>query len=120
MDKELWQKILDEADKTGNGKVTFEEFQATMKAMIHKSWLRKGDRSPSKSSIMSKTHSHSPAKISPYKSKSSHKQLKNLLCNFEKENSPCRKFQLVEITEGDESQLRNVRWARGDPIASNW
>lgn len=79
-----------------------------MQAMIHKSWLRKCDRSPTKSSMQSKSPSRSPSKISPYKSHSSNKALMNLL-QFEKENSPCRKFQLVEITEGNESALRHVR-----------
>ena len=34
-------------------RVSFEQFQTSMQAMIRKSWLRKGDRSPS----------HSPAKL---------------------------------------------------------
>ena len=100
VDQELWQVILDEADKNGDGKVSFEEFQQTMQAMIHKSWLRKCDRSPTKSSIRSKSPSKSPDKISPYKSRhSSNKAALMNLLQFEKENSPCRKFHLVEITD---------------------
>jgi len=49
MDHELWQQLLKEADKTGDGAITYEEFSETMQEMIHKSWLRPMDRSPSKS-----------------------------------------------------------------------
>lgn len=109
VDQELWQAILDEADRNGDGKVSFEEFQHTMQAMIHKSWLRKGDRSPTKSSMKSKSPSKSPGKISPHKTpNSSNMALMNLL-QLDQDHSPCRKFQLVEITEGNESSLRNIR-----------
>ena len=40
-----------EADRSGDGKVTFEEFRAVMRTMVRKSWLRAADRSPEKSRV---------------------------------------------------------------------
>jgi hypothetical protein len=54
---------LNEADINGDGKVTFDEFKQTMQAMIRKSWLRRGDRSPSKSPNKSISPMKSPEKL---------------------------------------------------------
>ena len=51
MDEELWKHLLMEADRSGDGKVTFEEFRAVMREMVRKSWLRAADRSPEKSRV---------------------------------------------------------------------
>lgn len=51
MDDELWKQLLKEADKTGDGKVSYDEFSQTMNDMVRKSWLRECDRSPSRSPI---------------------------------------------------------------------
>ena len=59
MDEDLWKHLLMEADRSGDGKVTFEEFRAVMREMVRKSWLRVADRSPDKSRV---------AGGSPYKS----------------------------------------------------
>ena len=40
MDNELWEQLLREADKTGDGMINFDEFSQTMKQMVRKSWLR--------------------------------------------------------------------------------
>lgn len=61
MNDELWAQILSEADKDGDGQISFSEFEAAMKEVFRKSWLRKCDRSPSKS--ISPVHSE----ISPVK-----------------------------------------------------
>ena len=49
MTEELWNQILLEADKNGDGQIDFTEFEQAMKDVFRKSWLRKCDRSPSKS-----------------------------------------------------------------------
>jgi hypothetical protein len=49
MTEELWQSILGEADKNGDGKIDYGEFESAMKDVFRKSWLRKCDQSPSKS-----------------------------------------------------------------------
>lgn len=54
---------MNEADINGDGKVTFDEFKHTMKDMIRKSWLRIGDRSPSKSPNKSISPLKSPEKL---------------------------------------------------------
>ena len=66
MTDELWQQILLEADKDGDGKIGFEEFEGAMKEMFRKSWLRKCDRSPSKSSSPG-VCSHRGMSLSPVK-----------------------------------------------------
>tara|TARA_B110001450_G_C17593878_1_gene470030 strand:- start:68 stop:259 length:192 start_codon:yes stop_codon:yes gene_type:complete len=43
MDDELWKHLLKEADKNGDGKVSYEEFSETMNDMVRKSWLRECD-----------------------------------------------------------------------------
>jgi|DEB0MinimDraft_12_1074336.scaffolds.fasta_scaffold17443_3 hypothetical protein len=49
MNSELWNQILLEADRNGDGQIGFDEFEQAMKDVFRKSWLRKCDRSPSKS-----------------------------------------------------------------------
>ena len=62
MDDELWQQLLKEADKNGDGAISFDEFSETMQEMIRKSWLRPLDRSPSKSPTkFSMTHISGPS-----------------------------------------------------------
>jgi predicted transcriptional regulator len=51
MDEDLWKQLLLEADRSGDGKVTFEEFRVVMREMVRKSWLRVADRSPEKSKV---------------------------------------------------------------------
>jgi len=40
MSEELWNNILSGADKNGNGKIDYEEFESAMKDVFRKSWLR--------------------------------------------------------------------------------
>lgn len=47
---ELWNQILNDADKDRDGKINYNEFESAMKDVFRKSWLRKCDQSPSKSS----------------------------------------------------------------------
>jgi len=42
-DSVVWEQILQEADRSGRGKICFEDFSQTMTEMIRKSWLRKAD-----------------------------------------------------------------------------
>ena len=50
IDENSWNQILKDANiPLDKGKINFEEFSKTMTRMIRKSWLRKADRSPSKS-----------------------------------------------------------------------
>lgn len=49
MSEDLWNNILDEADKNGDGKIDYDEFESAMKDVFRKSWLRKCDQSPSRS-----------------------------------------------------------------------
>ena len=51
--EDLWNTILGEADKKGDGKIDYEDFESAMKDVFRKSWLRKCDQSPSKSKSMS-------------------------------------------------------------------
>jgi hypothetical protein len=48
MDGDLWEELLKETGKDGDGVITFDDFENTMN-MVRKSWLRRCDRSPSKS-----------------------------------------------------------------------
>ena len=43
MNDELWNQILSEADKDGDGKINYNEFESAMKDVFRKSWLRKCD-----------------------------------------------------------------------------
>ena len=79
MDQELWQQLLKEADRNGDGMVSFEEFSLTMKDMVRKSWLRVQDRSisPSKSCSPSKFSmgdQNSPLKTQHTPSPTKHKR----------------------------------------------
>jgi hypothetical protein len=47
----LWEELLQEADKNRDGVISFDDFSLTMNEMVRKSWLRKCDRSPSKSPV---------------------------------------------------------------------
>lgn len=47
MTDDLWEQILYEADKSGDGQISFQEFKMAMKEVFRKSWLRKCDQSPS-------------------------------------------------------------------------
>jgi len=41
MDHEMWDNLLDEADKNGDGVVSFEEFNCAMGNLLRKSLNRK-------------------------------------------------------------------------------
>jgi hypothetical protein len=43
MDENLWKQLLKEADKNGDGVVSYDEFSLTMNEMVRKSWLRECD-----------------------------------------------------------------------------
>lgn len=73
MSEDLWNNILDEADKNGDGKIDYDEFESAMKDVFRKSWLRKCDQSPSRS-ISPCRRSVSPVKF-----------------NFEEYDSPVKK-----------------------------
>lgn len=51
MDGQLWEELLEEADKNRDGVISFDDFSQTMNEMVRKSWLRRCDRSPSKSPV---------------------------------------------------------------------
>ena len=77
---ELWKDILAEADTNGNGVISYPEFKMAMRNMIRRSWLRAGDRSPSRSFSPAKSPEKSPVK------------------NFDNEDSPIRSFNLIEVS----------------------
>ena len=60
MDNELWKQLLKEADKNGDGVVSYDEFSLTMNDMVRKSWLRECDQSPSRSMSPVKMRDTSP------------------------------------------------------------
>tara|TARA_B110000285_G_C15120649_1_gene616915 strand:+ start:1883 stop:2269 length:387 start_codon:yes stop_codon:yes gene_type:complete len=78
---ELWKDILAEADTSGNGVISYPEFKRAMRNMIRKSWLRVGDRSPSRSFSPAKSPEKSPCKT--YNDSST---------------SPVRSFNLIEVS----------------------
>ena len=51
MNCQLWEELLQEAGKNKDGAINFEDFSQTMNDMVRKSWLRRCDRSPSKSPV---------------------------------------------------------------------
>lgn len=77
---ELWKDILAEADTNGNGVISYPEFKRAMRNMIRSSWLRAGDRSPSRSFSPAKSPEKSPIKA------------------FDDNDSPVRSFNLIEVS----------------------
>lgn len=43
MSEEMWTNLLGEADKNGDGKIDYQEFESAMKDVFRKSWLRQCD-----------------------------------------------------------------------------
>jgi len=92
-----------------------------MQAMIHKSWLRKCDRSPTKRNSNIMVSQNSPFKTvtsfvnnSPNKSPSKSfspllRKTRDKFCDENQNYSPLSKFKLVEINEEMEDSLRGMR-----------
>ena len=126
IDKEFWEQMLNEAAKSKVGllrddvddelRVSFEQFQSTMQAMIRKSWLRKDDRSPSHSPAKlaaasrycsespSRSGSYSPAsRLSLRKKKSSDigLDIRKIKVEVEEAESPARDRNLISPQRGN-------------------
>lgn len=69
MDENLWKQLLKEADKNGDGVVSYDEFSLTMNEMVRKSWLRECDQSPSRSKSPIKMNLSPDRENSPLKKK---------------------------------------------------